>query len=408
MLTRVSVENFKSLKHVDIMLKPLTVLIGPNGSGKSSILHSLLVLKKLYATQGNIVRDSLFQLDGYLDMGSWDDVVFDDSMPMRVSMEVVEDSVRMLLNTTISRDGRVSLSVKLRVEEGESLLEKVLTLPYSQKQSQSVTVKLRGGALTINWDGFNAHPASVIGSVDEELKNAIISTLTSWHHRVLFVPCAHSMFRSPQVTVGASKDSILAAIRTSLVVDEQYLASLISLDHNIEEYVWDLAEDIFGVRVRSHVYPPNTAKIIASRKPRRGRAVAIVNEGGGVNRAVYLFTILALAERGSTILVEEPETNLHPKAQHDLARVFADAVTREGRQFIITTHSEHLLLGILDQVRRKKLNLDDLAIYYLERDEEGKSVARQLEVDDRGRVKGGLPGFFEEEVEELVELLSIQ
>lgn len=106
-------------------------------------------------------------------------------------------------------------------------------------------------------------------------------------------------------------------------------------------------------------------------------------------------------------MIEEPETNLHPKAQHDLAEVFVNTVTDEGKQLIITTHSEHLLLGILHQVREKKLNLKDLTIYYLQKNEKGETIAQELEVDEHGRVKGGLPGFFEEDVEEIVELLSI-
>src|SRR4030067_460551 len=38
MLTRIELEGFRSLRHVELDLPGLTVLIGPNGSGKSNLL----------------------------------------------------------------------------------------------------------------------------------------------------------------------------------------------------------------------------------------------------------------------------------------------------------------------------------------------------------------------------------
>jgi predicted ATPase len=40
-LNRVTIENFRCLQHVDVDLRPLTVLIGPNDSGKSAFLAAL-------------------------------------------------------------------------------------------------------------------------------------------------------------------------------------------------------------------------------------------------------------------------------------------------------------------------------------------------------------------------------
>ena len=43
-----------------------------------------------------------------------------------------------------------------------------------------------------------------------------------------------------------------------------------------------------------------------------------------------------------TVLVEEPEIHLHPKAQAELAEVLAETAKAEDKQIIMTTHSEHL------------------------------------------------------------------
>jgi predicted ATPase len=43
-LRRVLIENFRCLKHVDVPLKPLTVLIGPNDTGKTAFLQAIEAL----------------------------------------------------------------------------------------------------------------------------------------------------------------------------------------------------------------------------------------------------------------------------------------------------------------------------------------------------------------------------
>lgn len=50
MLKRVKIQGFKSLKNVEVELKPLSVLFGPNASGKSNFLDALQVLSKIATT----------------------------------------------------------------------------------------------------------------------------------------------------------------------------------------------------------------------------------------------------------------------------------------------------------------------------------------------------------------------
>ena len=405
MLTKIHVENFKSLKNISIELKPLTIFIGPNSSGKSSILQSILILKKLYSTQGSIPLNNLFQLDGYINMGFWDDVAFYEGKPMKIALALGEGDIAMHLNVVLHKDGKADLDLKLVVEGVENVLEKTITLPYSQKQPHGVSIKTKRGALSANWDGFNISIASVGGSVLEVLKSLIASLVSRWHYKVLFVPSTISMFRHPQVSISTqSRDTIADNIWKSLLIGEGLLVSLIALDPNIEDYVMRCAREIFGVEIRVRPFPQNVWKIISS--IRKGKTTSVVNEGGGINRNVYMFTVLALADEDSTILIEEPETNLHPSAQYNLAKILVDAVKKEEKQLLITTHSEHLLFGILRHVSERKIDPNEIAIYYVQKSKTGETSLKALEIDQHGRVKGGLPGFFEEEVEELIDMLS--
>ena len=71
----------------------------------------------------------------------------------------------------------------------------------------------------------------------------------------------------------------------------------------------------------------------------------------------------------------------------------------------MTTHSEHIVFGFLNMVAKKQLKKKDLKIYSFE-NKNGEAKVKKLKVNEFGQVDGGLPGFFETEVESLLEFLS--
>ena len=65
-----------------------------------------------------------------------------------------------------------------------------------------------------------------------------------------------------------------------------------------------------------------------------------------------------------------------------------------------------MLHKLLHAVAKGELARDDLAIYYFEPPEEGVAKVNCLEIDERGGVKGGLPGFYDQSLTELSDYLD--
>ena len=99
-----------------------------------------------------------------------------------------------------------------------------------------------------------------------------------------------------------------------------------------------------GVGLRADPIPGRKVEVKSKTK---GGDVNISIEGFGTNALIQLLHQLIIADRDATSSLRNPEIHLHPKAQADLAEVMAETAKDEGKQIIMTTHSEHLVERLL-------------------------------------------------------------
>lgn len=57
-----------------------------------------------------------------------------------------------------------------------------------------------------------------------------------------------------------------------------------------------------------------------------------------------------------TVIIENPEAHLHPKAQSELGSFLAQ-MAEEEVQIIVETHSDHIINGIRKAVKQKIISL---------------------------------------------------
>lgn len=119
----------------------------------------------------------------------------------------------------------------------------------------------------------------------------------------------------------------------------------------------------------------------------------------GGSGAQYLLTYLTelLESRENTILLEEPEKALHASLQIKLAKLFVDI--SKDNQLVIETHSENLLLGILKEIRDKKIDHKNVKILYVYM-EDGISKIDEIQLNENGGFKSKWrDGFFTEKLD---------
>lgn len=135
-------------------------------------------------------------------------------------------------------------------------------------------------------------------------------------------------------------------------------------------------------------------------------SINLADMGIGVSQLVPVIVQTVLLPPQGCLLVEQPEIHLHPGAQADLADLFIDALG-EGRQFIIETHSEHLVLRVRRRIAEGKLDASRVRIFFVQL-RAGKTHVRQLRLDEHGHFPKWPKNFFEEGFEEAMAIAEAQ
>jgi hypothetical protein len=131
--------------------------------------------------------------------------------------------------------------------------------------------------------------------------------------------------------------------------------------------------------------------------------------GVGLSQLIPV-VVASVDQKGSLLLIEQPELHIHPRVQVGLGDLYLQASKKYKRNFLIETHSEALLLRMMKRIRQTQdgelpegvphANRDDVAVYLIQN--EGRGVAvMQMRMNERGEfIKPWPKGLFEESLRE--------
>ena len=132
-----------------------------------------------------------------------------------------------------------------------------------------------------------------------------------------------------------------------------------------------------------------------------GVNVSLQDVGFGISQVLPII-VQSMLSRNTTLLFEQPEIHIHPRLQAELGSLLAECIKAPiNNQFIIETHSEHLMLRLQKLIRKGELKPEDISVIYVDRGAEG-SKCLSLRLDEEGDFIDEWPdGFFEEDFNEI-------
>lgn len=132
----------------------------------------------------------------------------------------------------------------------------------------------------------------------------------------------------------------------------------------------------------------------------------LTHVGVGVSQVLPILVLSLLAERGSTLIFEQPELHLHPRVQTRLAEFFV-SMTLLKKQCIVETHSEYLInrLRYLAAITDDEQISKDVIIYFVEKEKE-YSTYRLVRMNRFGVIEDWPKGFFDENEQNAAAILK--
>jgi len=394
MISKLYIENFRSIKKAELPLGKITVLTGANNSGKSSLLYGFFVLRD-FVKNPNQSLEQLFTLP-FISLGGFDEVIcskckLDNPINslIKIGIETTEKEGESQNYQIVLGEGSTTINSwsNGKYEHRASL---AVGLPYVGNIERSFIGKTRfGEEYKYKWNGIS----SAFGS--DPLFSNWIDYPVYQLYRSDFVPIKRG-FTKPYY----SKIPLTGENNT-----EEEIATLLATNDNGRADTLNAVntwfEEITGktLQVNSNGIPGVFSLSVEDLKTKQRNF--LVNEGTGVNQLV---TILAktFQYNNSFMCIDEPEIHLHPSMIRKLADGIVEIVNEFGEeQFLISTHSEHFIQSLLMQVASGAISPENLKIYYLSKDEDGLTSIEHQPINEKGQIAGGLSHFYESELADL-------
>ena len=407
---------------------PIILLLGANSAGKSALLNALLMLKQSLEDM-TYENPFVFYAKKGVDIGSFEDAVFrheiDIKKPMVFSFDVeVEkdfsefglskgDSVILSIKVAYNKKRRTNVVIGFDMVRG---YDKQCILSM-EKRSTSLTAKTIFKSdlfevpddLFVDWYNFlpaippsktEVEPGSKLLTELYELnRDIVLQIVNHLRHTVHIGPLRREPDRTYHFTgetphnVGRDGGDAL-----KILFLDKYSASPINLIDDVNQWL-----EKMGYVLEWDVLKGGMAHMML--KDKSGIKINLKDVGFGISQLLPVLIQGYVAEAEQTILMEQPEIHLHPRAQANLGDLFI-ALAEPKKSLIVETHSEHLMLRLRRRIAEQKIPKEMVGIYFVEW-KDGESVVSRIELDDYGQmvnVPEGFKTFFSDDFEETMKI----
>lgn len=348
-------EGFKCFERLRLELGALTLVTGFNGGGKSTALQPLLLIAQTYRSGD---RRNMSLNGALTKLGTAGDIA------------PANPNLKMIIQAE-GQNGSIKFEPKLRA--GDRVLP-ISALPDGPSQD----VRLSAGLSTLSFLGTVRPGTADAFPIPEDLRFPDVG------HDGRYAPYWYDQFVDDDV-----EEKRCHPESTAPVFRKQLDAWLGTLFPGAEANVQHVpALSLMNLQFR-------LSELGSWRRPS--------NIGFGLTYAFPILVALLAAERDQVVIIDSPESHLHPSAQSQMGRILGHFAS-SGLQIVVETHSDHLLNGVRLSVQARSLAADDLRIHFFKGPEGSEHGVVSTSVDARGEIYEWPDGFFDQGEKDLSKL----
>ncbi len=461
-LKSIGLNNFRVFKeYTEFELAPITVLTGANNSGKSSILKALLLLQENKGYGGISTLD--FNT-GRHDLGEFKLIKSgkDDAIEFSFTFDAIDQQEYTALNGMKN----CKIVTSYTRSNGHGKLQKIAffqenTLLFSLKEQETEIEMYFNFAFFVEKEYNRKIKRSDILYSDIESIHKGIYYLHKYQNlfsRIDINPCflvdtsgkrelVANLFYDKNIEIFFGKTIYCIEKQINLSTSQLFKLDYTSANRSKAQRIYNrenaqqsfetfasyLQKDLYydDEKVRDFVHFWMTDKkeglgliddldIFFSNEEKTNIKVRVTHKNMktdltevGFSVAQILPLVVRIAINDTQFaLIEEPETNLHPKLQARLADMIIDAYRKFGTRFIVETHSEYFIRKLQFHTANKEIVPSDTVLYYLYDPENlpanGEPQVKRLQITENGKLDGKFgQGFFDESTNLMMDLYKI-
>ncbi|BCV33695.1 ATP-dependent nuclease [Shewanella algae] len=299
MLQSIKIERFKNIDEIEVPLEGINLLIGSNNAGKSSIQQAIQFSVSI--AQSTAQQNARWSGDRCPSSLSSESLIYS---PLR-DIEALAPSGHL-----------------------QTALEHAIKVTFNDNSSSTVTIR-KGKNKNI----ATALEGRVLGERLQDIENPysiIVPGLAG-------IPSAEE-YRPPSVVrKAAAKGDSNSVFRNILLLLTKDQASWNSFKRKFQTVFPD-----YEIEVK---FDPNLDEHIEARVTSNEVSLPIDSCGTGILQAIQILAYYYLY-KPQLLILDEPDSHLHPNNQRILARLLKQLHDETGCQLIISTHSRHFFESI--------------------------------------------------------------
>jgi hypothetical protein len=451
LLRQLDLSRFKAFQKATLQTAPLTVLIGPNNGGKSTALQAMALVSQTVSsnTQGRLKTDGpLVDLGDDVSSLANDSAARGGAWAIGMSWKPTRDpsdqgpEIGFELQAIQNRTQGFTTSAWVRQNFPPGRIVQASVVAGSNQQKLKVTAPRLA---TTNFDlppldkDVDVHanspwqwqlgglpPRQIQSQILSGEPDAIVAEILLVANPYFSGGIAEQLQAFHYVGPDRQVVRSVYPLGSGDVIQPQSAEEVINRLAHSDDILFEVSERLrrtfeYGLdktlrTPQQFPRPIQGSQVALVGTGKNNRRRLLVNMGAGFAQFGWIAMQLEIARMPRFLLnpesppptplvaVEEPELHLHPRLQPAMASMLAEFAMRDG-QVVCSTQSEHFLLAVLELVAEQTLKPQDVSVYYLDAEH---GVVDRLDVDQKGQMKGGLKGFFEEnerQVERQIELL---